>query len=456
MTQYRAMSENNPYESPANPDQTSVPAHGDHPALMQNRSYWGLTVAQFLGAFNDNLFKQIVMLLFVAVPVAGGGTKDIQWIATIVFSVPFVLFSGIAGYYSDRMSKRWVIFLCKSAEIGITLTGLAVFLLFAQVGLNTTIIVLLSVVLFGFGTQSAFFGPGKYGILPEIMEDRDLPSANGVIVMLTFVSIIFGMAAAGLLKDWFGLRLWIPGIVCVVIAVIGTIAAGVIRKTEPADPDLNFDRSALFLPNEIRSLLHTDRSLASALFVSCIFWMTASIVTQSVNAFGKYQLELESDAHISYLVATISLGIAIGAAICGWISKGQLKWSMLRIGATGIGLCLVAMSITVGGKHLLGYFGSLAALTLLGVFTGMFAIPLQVFLQARPPDELKGRMIASQNLLNWVAIILSGLIYFGFTELVVRTGLPRSIVFLLTSVFMICVAIFYRPTATLNTEPAKA
>ena len=117
-----------------------------------------------------------------------------------------------------------------------------------------------------------------------------------------------------------------------------------------------FDISSLTIPHDIRKLFKSDRSLASALFVSCIFWMTAAIVQQAVNGFGKHQLQLEQDRHISYLVATISLGIAIGAAICGWISKGQLKWSMLRLGAGGIAICLFLMAITVGGKHMLGYF----------------------------------------------------------------------------------------------------
>ena len=427
------------------PESDSVPTV--QPPLPKNRSFWGLTLAQFLGAFNDNLFKQIVMLIFVAIPTAEGGTRDMQWLATIVFSIPFVIFSGIAGYFSDRSSKSRVIFYCKAAEIGITLAGVATFLVLARIGVGTTIIAMLAVVLFGFGTQSAFFGPGKYGILPEILEDRDLPSSNGIIVMLTFVSIILGMATAGWLKDLFGDQLWIPGIVCVGIAVAGTAAALAIRKTPPADPTMGFDLSALTIPKDIRRLLATDRPLAGALLVSCIFWMTAAIVQQAVNGFGKHQLLLERDALISYLVATISLGIAIGAGICGWISKGQLKWSMLTTGAAGIAACLFAMAVTINGEHLLGYVGSLIMLTMLGVFTGMFAIPLQVFLQARPPDELKGRLIATQNLLNWVAIVFSGAIYWAFNALVRATGWPLSTVFLLTSFFMLPIALFYRPTA---------
>ena len=445
---------NSPYASPTAPSAADSAADVQ-PPLRRNRSFWGLSLAQFLGAFNDNLFKQIVMLIFVAIPTADGGTKDMQWLATIVFSIPFVLFSGIAGYFSDRSSKSKVIFFCKAAEIGITLAGVVTFLTLAQIGVGPVIIAMLAVVLFGFGAQSAFFGPGKYGILPEILEDRDLPGANGIIVMLTFVSIILGMAAAGWLKDIFGDRLWVPGCVCVGIAVVGTMAALAIRKTTPADAAMAFDVTALTIQKDIRKLLAVDRPLAGALLVSCIFWMTAAIVQQAVNGFGKHQLMLERDALISYLVATISLGIAIGAAICGWISKGQLKWSMLIIGAAGITGCLFLMAITINGNHLLGYGGSLAMLTLLGAFTGMFAIPLQVFLQARPPDELKGRLIATQNLLNWVAIVFSGAIYWAFNRLVTATGWPLSTVFFLTALFMLPIALFYRPTATVDFDNHK-
>ncbi len=415
---------------------------------MQNASFWGLASTQFLGAFNDNLFKQIVLLLFVAVPMANGQASDMQWLATIVFSLPFVLFSGIAGYFSDRGSKSRVVFLCKVFEILIATGGVITFLIYARMGMGPVVMTCLCIVLFSFGMQSAFFGPGKYGILPEIVKKRDLPNANGVIVMLTFMSIILGMAAAGMLKDAFPTQLWIPGIVCLGIAILGTLAAKMIRNTEPVDPDLKFDVTALTIPADMRRLLAVDRPLCAALFISCVFWMTAAVVQQAVNGFGKNQLKLDRDALISFLAASISLGIAIGGAICGWASKGQLKWGLLRIGAVGISVCLLLMTWTDGGEHVLGYRGSLVVLTFLGVFTGMFAIPLQVFLQARPPESLKGRMIATQNFLNWVAIIFSGLIYLAFTKAVEVMNWPNCRVFLFTSVFMILVALFYRPVET--------
>ncbi len=423
-----------------------------HPSLYADRSFLGLTGALFLGAFNDNLFKQLVMLLFVAVPVAGGATRDFQWLAIAVFSVPFVLFSGFAGFISDRNSKRTVIVLCKVAEIAIMASGVIAFFRFDQLGgsLTTGIMAALSVILFCMGAQSAFFGPGKYGILPELFRNRDLPAANGMILMATFVSIILGSAAAGYLKDAFDSRLWVPGLVCVCIAVAGTLTSLLVRITRPADTDLPFEISALTIPHDIRRLLRDDGALSMALFVSCVFWTTAAIVQPSVNALGKLQLQLANDGHVSLLVATISLGIAVGAAICGFLSRGKLDWRLLRVGAAGLVTCLFILSPAPGGQHLLGFAGSMVILTLLGVFTGMFAVPLQVFLQSRPPDELKGRMIATQNLLNWVGIVLSAFIYKLFNVIIDVTGWPQSTMFAMTALLMLPVALLYRPTAQVD------
>ncbi len=250
--------------------------------------------------------------------------------------------------------------------------------------------------------------------------------------------------------DWFDARLWIPGIVCVGIAVAGTLTSMLVRVTRPADARLPFEISALTIPHDIRKLLAVDGPLSMALFVSCVFWTTAAIVQPSVNALGKLQLQLANDGHVSLLVATISLGIAAGAGVCGFLSHGKLDWKLLRIGAGGLVACLLVLAPAPGGQHLLGFGGSMVVLTLLGVFTGMFAVPLQVFLQSRPPDELKGRMIATQNLLNWVGIVLSAFIYKFFNVIIDVTGWPQSTMFAMTALLMLPVALLYRPTAQVD------
>ncbi len=183
------------------PDNSYAPAiaipaidpNDTRPTLIKDKSFWGLAVTQFLGAFNDNLYKQLVLLL--AVPVGAAAVlngqeqkgADLQGWALFLFSIPFVLWSGFAGYLSDRFSKQPIIWMCKVAEIGISLLALAAFLCYDWSGMIGT-----WTVLFLIGTHSAFFGPGKYGILPELFRTRDLATANGIILMSTFLAIIFG------------------------------------------------------------------------------------------------------------------------------------------------------------------------------------------------------------------------------------------------------------------------
>jgi acyl-[acyl-carrier-protein]-phospholipid O-acyltransferase/long-chain-fatty-acid--[acyl-carrier-protein] ligase len=197
-------------ESPADP-------HAGLPRLYHDRSFWGMTATQFLGAFNDNLFKQLMLLLAIPIGAEAATKADEQGLATMVFALPFILFSGLAGYLSDRYSKRTVILLAKVAEIGIMALGMLAFLEYGMFGYRG-----LLVVLFLMGTHSAFFGPGKYGILPELFRQTDLPRANGVILMTTFLAIIFGTASAGVLGTLVGdaggerdpQRLWVGSAVC--------------------------------------------------------------------------------------------------------------------------------------------------------------------------------------------------------------------------------------------------
>src|SRR5438874_6350049 len=258
----------NPYEPPRVAD-TLVAKNDDYPAasrplLFRDRSFWGMTATQFLGAFNDNLFKQLMLLLAIPVGAAATQKADQQGLATMIFSLPFVLFSGFAGFLSDRYSKRTMIVACKVAEIGIMLLGMLAFLAY-----GTTSYRGLLVVLFLMGTHSAFFGPGKYGILPELFREEDLPRANGVILMTTFLAIIFGTASAGLLGDLLynaagqrvPERLWIGSLFCVGIAVLGTITSLLVRPFPAAVPGLSFQPSGLFIPPDTRRLLASDRPL---------------------------------------------------------------------------------------------------------------------------------------------------------------------------------------------------
>ena len=224
----------------------------NQPTLYRDPSFWGMTVTQFLGAFNDNLFKQLMLLLSLKV-----ATEDRQPIAMAIFAAPFLLLSGIAGFLSERHSKRTIIVLCKVAEIVVMLLGMAAFLRFEIWGFPGLLCVLLLM-----GTQSAFFGPSKYGILPEILRERDLPRANGLILMTTFLAIIFGTAAAGFLSDMaiqdgraladVAHRFLTASAICVTIAVVGTLTSLWIRSVPATLPGLRLELSAIAVPAATR------------------------------------------------------------------------------------------------------------------------------------------------------------------------------------------------------------
>ncbi len=419
------------------------------PLLMSDRSFWGLTITQFLGAFNDNLYKQLILLL--AVPVAAGAaavaTKggDIQGWASLVFAIPFVLLSGIAGYLSDRYSKQPIIWLCKVAEIGVTLLALAAFLLY-----DWTHMVGTWTVLFLMGTHSTFFGPGKYGILPELFRSKDLGRANGIILMTTFLAIIFGTVAAGALHDVLvgdsgkPNDLWIASLVCVGIACCGTGSAMLIRRTPIAQPKLPLTSDTWFVSAEVRRILFADKPLLMALLASCVFWMVGGLAMPTINSLGRRQLLIDATS-TSLLNASIALGIMIGAIIAGVLSRFGKTDRLVTIGLWGILAALIALGWWRGeATHVLGQKGSIVALIALGIFAAIYSVPLQVFLQQRPPSEIKGRMIATMNQANFVGILLSGPLYQLFESIATSNGWPVSAVFWMIGILILPLALFYR------------
>jgi acyl-[acyl-carrier-protein]-phospholipid O-acyltransferase/long-chain-fatty-acid--[acyl-carrier-protein] ligase len=418
------------------------------PPLLKDASFWGMTSTQFLGAFNDNLVKQIALL--IAAPAAVGMAAaakqaDEQPLAMALFSIPFLLFSSYAGFLSERYSKRTIIVLCKIAEIGIVLLGMAAFAAW-----NVTGMAGLLVVVFLMGTHSAFFGPGKYGILPELFAERDLPKANGIILMTTFLAIIFGTALAGLLRYLLGDdRLWLASIACLIIAVAGTQTALLVRPVPAADPKLQFTWSAFLVPRPMRDLLARDRTLLGVILVNSLFWLIGGIVQPTVNAVGKDQFGVK-DWLTSLLAACMGIGIALGSLLAIGLSRGKVNFTLVKAGAWLIVVTLGLLSLSA--RHgldpgqdweLLTLYA--AGLVLLGVFAGLFAVPLQVFLQTRPPASLKGRTIATNNLANWVGIVGSAGVYWLFARLVEALQWQRTTVFALTALIMLPVALFYRP-----------
>jgi MFS family permease len=463
------------------------------PPLWHDISYHAMNFTQFFGAFNDNLFKQLVLL--ICVDYFHETKHDEQGTALLMFALPFVLFSGFGGYLSDRTSKVRIIRLMKVAEIGVMTAGF--FALHAVTGR----IEWLLVVVFLMGTHSAFFGPPKYGILPELFRERDLPQVNGMIQMTTFLSIILGMALASFIKEWFNDRLWIGSAACIGIAVAGTLTSLVIRRTPIARPGLKFSTSALFISRETARMLRNDRPLLLVLLISSLFWFLGGVIQPSVNSFGRLQMEY-GDGRTGLLAVCMAIGIMVGCLLAGALSRGKIRSGLVQLGAWGIVACLGALaaigssagiplsrstaeastdksptnkgassqpvekgapgsSIETTGESLAEMLQPTSRLEMVcrvllvgvGFFAGFFYVPLAVIMQVRPPAEQKGRMIGAMNLINWIGIMVAALFYLVVIGVCTRLEIRVSWIFAMAAAVMLPIAIFYRPNVELRSLP---
>jgi acyl-[acyl-carrier-protein]-phospholipid O-acyltransferase/long-chain-fatty-acid--[acyl-carrier-protein] ligase len=270
--------------------------------------------------------------------------------------------------------------------------------------------------------------------------------------MATFVAIIMGTVCAGFLKTAVtdagqtleAQRLWIGSAICIGIAIAGTCTSLMVRRIGPANAGLKLTRSSFSIPKPTLDFLRHDTDLLCAILASSVFWLVSGIAIQAVNSLGRVQLALTDDK-TSILAGVIAIGIAVGAVVAGKISRGKTDFRIVRVGMWGIAVWLIVLSISPGGVHLLKFGGSIPVLILLGAAAGFFAIPLQVFIQSRPPDNQKGQMIAVMNQANFIAILLSGVIYSLFDRWVKAQAWPRSYIFAMMAMLILPMAIFYRP-----------
>ncbi len=430
---------------------------------LVSRTFFGFVGTQFLGAFNDNYFKQMVLLACIAQIAVD--KSDRQPLAMAAFALPFVMLSGFGGYLSDRWSRQRIIVWCKVAEIAVMGTALAV-LLIPDITASTQLLLLIGVLAL-MGAQSAIFGPSKYGILPELFRPEQLVLANGIIQMTTFLAIIFGLGCAGYAMDSLQRSLWLGSLIAVAIAVAGTLTSLFIRRTEAAEPNLQLKWENLAVPREIRSLLRARPELLKSLLVASVFWFIGGVVQPTVNVLGKEVMRL-SDTRTSLLMVGVGVGIAAGCVLVGvvarnggtvWVMRGAwgITASLLMTGALG-SLAKPGSVSAEFQESLWSYlftaspleWGLRISMTCLGITSGVFIVPIQTYLQQSPPADQKGRVIGVLNLFNWIGILLSAG-FLALTNLSLSLLFESSVairqqymIFLILSAMMLPVAIWYR------------
>lgn len=400
------------------------------------RGLLSLNLTQSFGAANDNILKQVVIF-----GVATGGIwadqlgDGAQAIGSLCLAGPFVIFSGFAGQFSDRYSKRDVCVVVKLFEIVIALV--------AMVGLwlANLWIVLASLILIA--AQSAFFGPAKYGILPEIVESKFLSRANGTINMFTYLAIIFGCAIGGPLYDAYAPdpvkfpnakpMLWLPGLVILVVGIAGTATSFGIPRLTPQNPTLKI-RPVLF-----RMYLDTWREISGTALShvviawSCFYFIVGGV---AILILPDYKTLLEITAtQTAGLMAILGISIGVGDFVAGRVSGHSVRIGLIPIGAVGTTL----MYFVLGVIPL--YFPLVAVcLSVTGFLAGFFMVPLQTMTQTLSTEEQRGRVLGLWSCLSFVAIILGNVLFL----IVRRIGVPSHRVFLVCGLLgLICTAVYY-------------
>ncbi|HWD93208.1 MAG TPA: acyl-[ACP]--phospholipid O-acyltransferase [Verrucomicrobiae bacterium] len=364
------------------------------PTSTSLRGFWSLIVTQFQGAFSDNVLKNLVILLAIF----GSSmtlTQQHQFGESIgaLFSLPFILFSMAGGYLADRFSKRSVMLGVKVFELAIMSLVLA--------GLWTLNRHLLLACVFLMGTHSAFFGPSKYGSLPELLSERKLSWGNGLLELGTFMAIILGTVAAAVLSQKLHDRQWISGFILIALAVLGFLACLGITRVPAADPAKKFNAN---FPAEVWRQLRAmrgDRPLWLAIIGNTYFNFLGALLLLNLFFYGADVLHVD-ETHIGFLNVALALGIGLGSVAAGYLSGGKIEYGVVPLGAVGLSIfsALLALPGLSAGKALL-------LLALLGFTGGFFIVPISALLQHKPSRETKGEVQATANLLSFVGVFLA-------------------------------------------------
>ena len=348
--------------------------------------FWSLIVTQFEGAFNDNALKTIVTFFGLNLALSQRMHDALVPLTAALFSLPFILFSMWGGYLADRFSKRTVTIGVKVLEIGI--------MSFATVGLLLKSLPMGLAAIFLMGVHSAIFGPSKYGLLPELLPEKKLSWGNGVLELGTFLAIISGIAAGGLLYTFTKEKAAWGGTVLILLAIIGLGFSWGVTRVRPADPTRRFNPNILGGLWDQIQLMRRDRVLWLACLGNIYFWFIGQLLQQSVLDYGENVLRV-GELRTSYLLAALAIGIGIGSFAAGYLSGGKIEYGLVPLGS--LGLCVFSAVLSRKG---LSFQQIVAVVAALGFFGGFFIVPISAILQHRPAAEGKGVLLAAANLLS--------------------------------------------------------
>nr|WP_317199711.1 MFS transporter [uncultured Psychrobacter sp.] len=415
--------------------------------LFKRRRFSAMFFTQFLGAFNDNVFKQalILVLTYTAASQIGVEVSILNNLAAMLFILPYFLFSALAGQIADKYEKSKLTRLTKVLEVTIMSV--------AAIGFVFEWYTLLFVALFLMGTHSTFFGPIKYAYLPQAMREDELVGANGLFQMGTSLAILVGMIVAGFLTQLPLSLYWISATV-VVVAVLGYLASRSIPETPAMQPNLKINWNIFTTSMATVRYLYSLSFLFFVILGNSWFWFYGATFLTQTPEFSKVIL-FGDESVVIFLLTLFSVGVAIGSLLCKRLTNNQVSLRLLPFGIAGLSIFAIDLYFSLsslniisdgtrlfGISDLLGISGSLrvfADLFFLGFSGGLYIVPLYASMQAYAPKSHRARIVGANNIFNAIFMVSSAIFAIVILN-VVKMSLPQ--LFLVTGLLNIAFGLF--------------
>ena len=393
-----------------------------------NRSFFALFCTQYLGAFNDNFFRTAMatFITYKVTTISTGHKSVIVSLAVALFMLPFFLFSALAGELADKFRKDILIKATKVLEV--------IIVLLAAVGFLTTNVPMLLGVLFLMGTQSSFFGPVKYSILPDILKENQLIAGNGIIEAGTYAAILQGTIFGGIIIA--ANEFLLPGIM-LAVAIVGLGSSLLIPAQKPANAALKVDTNFLRSTWKNMKFAKQDHDIFLCILGISWFWLLGTALVAQMPSLA-HDILNGTPGLFTFLLTLFSCGIGVGSLLCQFLVKGEITSKYVPISALVMTLFLADLACATSGyvtsatavdykAFLLTFAGKRITLDLLGfaVCGGLYIVPLNAMLQALAGEDVRSRVIATNNIINALFMVMGS----GFCALLLAMHFTIPTVF---------------------------
>ncbi|CAG20999.1 MFS transporter [Photobacterium profundum] len=412
--------------------------------LLTKQRFLPYFLTQALGAFNDNVYKNILLIL-IAFSAPGTLPLDSDLIINLaagLFILPFFLFSASAGVLADKYDKAQIMRIVKFAEI--------IIMALAAIAFLTESYMMLLILLFLMGTQSAFFGPAKYALLPQHLRKEELVSGNALVETGTFLAILLGTLLAGVIANQQDAPL-IAAISVVSFAILGYATSRKIPEAKPSNPNLEFKWQPIKQTRHTLAIAKKDKTVFQCVLGISWFWfLGACYLTQFPN-FAKIHLG-GGAASVSFLLALFSIGIATGSLLCDRLSGHRIEPGIVPLGSFGITLFSAILffaspDVVPVSNNFIEFiaqpelFHIFIALMLLGVSGGVFIVPLYAMMQSRAKEDERAQIIAANNIWNALFMVASAILSIVFLS-VLEFSIPQFFLFLSITNFIVVIYLY--------------